>query len=325
MGIIDDPLWQALGRMQIEPDGAALTFAKRLARENGWSRPHAEAVMEEYRRFLYLAATGSAQVTPSDQVDQAWHLHLAYTRHYWEVLCAQIIGRPLHHGPTAGGGAEGRKYRSLYADTLARYRETFGQEPPVDIWPPSDVRFAGTYQWVDRSRNVIVPRRAVTFGGAAGGAGLLAACTALAAESSGRKSGSALDGLFDLIFGSDSSFFGFFITVFVLIVLFGMLIGRLQRRKPPARQVTRRSQRNVGDSGGVDSGGSSFDDWSTTGSGAAAGGAAFIAGGGDFGGSGADGGWDSSDGDSDSGSDSGGASGGDSGCSSGCGGGCGGD
>lgn len=98
-----------LGRleaMRIEPEGADRTFVSRLAEENGWTPAYAERVLNEYRRFLFLAVTAGHAVTPSDEVDQAWHLHLAYSRHYWGELCPQILGRPLHHGPTAGGRAE---------------------------------------------------------------------------------------------------------------------------------------------------------------------------------------------------------------------------
>lgn len=319
MGHIDDPLWHALVGMRIEPEGASLTFTRRLARENGWSRTYAAAVVLEYRRFLYLAATGDTTVTPSQQVDQAWHLHLAYTRHYWGELCAHIIGRPLHHGPTAGGSAEGRKYRNLYAETLTRYREVFGAEPSPAIWPDGDQRFAGDYQWVDRSRHVLLPRRAVSIAGMTGAATLLAACTALAADNAGGDGSSAFDRVLDVIFGSDIAFFGFIILMFIVLVVIINTIDYLRG----GRGRTARRRRNPRDN--RDSGGSSDiggDGWSSGGSGAAAGGAAFMAGGGDFGGSGADGGWDS-----DSGSSGGGdsSSGGDSGCSSGCGGGCGGD
>lgn len=155
----DDPLWTALAAMRIEPADAALSFADRLAAENGWSRPEAAAVLEEYRRFLYLAATTSDAVTPSDAVDQAWHLHLAYSRHYWDVLCGEIIGRPLHHGPTAGGAAEAARYRDQYRATLAAYRAAFGTEPPPEIWPPAERRFAVWARRIDLDRSIVVPRR----------------------------------------------------------------------------------------------------------------------------------------------------------------------
>lgn len=308
--MVEDSIWQALAQMRIEPPGAALGFTRRLARENGWSRGHAEAVMTEYRRFLYLAATGTTEVTPSDQVDQAWHLHLAYTRHYWEELCARIIGRPLHHGPTAGGASEGRKYRALYAETLQRYRDTFGEEPPRDIWPPSDIRFGTRYQWVDRTRHYLLPRRAVSIAGMAGGAALLAACTALAASkvsevtrtSSSSQSFDALIGIVILL-----------VAALVLVLLLRWSWRSARRLMVPKAQADRRKR---GDDSSDSSCGLSFEGWSDAGgAAAAAGGAAFVAGGGDFGGGGAEASWDGDSGGSDSG--------GDSGCSSGCGG-CGG-
>jgi hypothetical protein len=43
-------------------------------RANGWSRPFALRAIEEYRKFVFLALVADHQVTPSDQVDQVWHL-----------------------------------------------------------------------------------------------------------------------------------------------------------------------------------------------------------------------------------------------------------
>lgn len=130
----DHPVWQRLSGYSIGPDDAALPFGDRLARENGWSRAHADRVIEEYRRFCFLAVTGTTDVTPSDAVDQAWHLHLTYSRDYWERFCPDILGKPLHHGPTRGGGDECARFFRQYADTLSRYEAVFGQ-PPADLWP----------------------------------------------------------------------------------------------------------------------------------------------------------------------------------------------
>ena len=108
------PVWIALSRYSIGPDDAALSFAHRLARENRWSVAHAARVIEKYRRFCFLAVTAPHPVTPSDAVDQAWHLHLSYTRDYWERFCPDVLGRARHHGPTAGGGAEQARYFASY-------------------------------------------------------------------------------------------------------------------------------------------------------------------------------------------------------------------
>lgn len=139
----DEALWQRLEAHTIGPPDASLTFADRLARENRWSPERAEQVILEYKRFCYLARTaaGGGQVTPSDAVDQAWHLHLTYSRDYWEVFCPHVLGAPLHHGPTAGGPVERSRYYDQYAATLKAYEEAFGCPPPSDIWPGARRRF----------------------------------------------------------------------------------------------------------------------------------------------------------------------------------------
>lgn len=131
----EHPVWQRLSSYTVGPENAGLTFLARLARENGWSAPYAERVFDEYRRFCFLAATGEEELTPSDAVDQAWHLHLAYTRDYWGRFCPEVLGLSLHHGPTAGGDTERSRFFDQYARTLLRYEQVFGKIPPGDIWP----------------------------------------------------------------------------------------------------------------------------------------------------------------------------------------------
>ncbi|MEO8374707.1 MAG: hypothetical protein ABI471_05750 [Sphingomonas bacterium] len=129
------PVWVALSNYSIGPKDAALPFAARLARENGWSADHAERVIAEYKKFCFLAVTGDAALTPSDAVEQAWHLHLTFSRDYWERFCPEVLGRPFHHEPVAGGGAERHRYFEQYAETLKRYEQMFGEAVPTDIWP----------------------------------------------------------------------------------------------------------------------------------------------------------------------------------------------
>jgi hypothetical protein len=129
------PIWRALAEYQIGPAGVTLSFAARLARENGWSPPYTERVIEEYRRFCFLAVSSGHPVTPSDAVDQVWHLHLTYTRDYWDRFCPEVLGRPLHHGPTAGGPDEQHRFYEQYAATLRSYERTFGHAPATEIWP----------------------------------------------------------------------------------------------------------------------------------------------------------------------------------------------
>nr|WP_248459369.1 hypothetical protein [Sphingopyxis sp. MSC1_008] len=131
----DHPVWAALSSYAVGPCDTPLSFGQRLARENGWSADLTERVFEEYRRFCFLAATSEAELTPSDAVDQVWHLHLTYTRDYWDRFCPKVLGRPLHHGPTAGGHVEQSRFFDQYALTLQRYEQVFCAAPPKDIWP----------------------------------------------------------------------------------------------------------------------------------------------------------------------------------------------
>lgn len=135
-----DPLWIAIRDFPLDAAAADFSFSQRLARDHLWTDAYAERVIAEYRRFLYLMARADKTVTPSADVDEAWHLHLSYTRSYWDGLC-RIVGRALHHDPTEGGPEESARFRDAYSTTLALYRSTFGTAAPWDIWPPPDRRF----------------------------------------------------------------------------------------------------------------------------------------------------------------------------------------
>lgn len=157
-----------------------LTFAARLARENGWTSSYTDRVLVEYKRFVFLAMVADHPVTPSDQVDQAWHLHLTYTRSYWDQLCGEVLGRPLHHGPTQGGEKEATKYADWYAKTRKRYEAVFGEAPPANIWPDSAIRFGVDlhYQRVNTKRHWVVPLPAMLEGLGMRGKGAIGAIAA---------------------------------------------------------------------------------------------------------------------------------------------------
>lgn len=159
---IERELWQRLAAFELDAVDAALPFSRRLARENGWSESFSRRAVEEYRRFVFLAMVAGHPVTPSDEVDQVWHLHLCYTRSYWEDLCGQVLPRPLHHGPTRGGSKERGKFDDWYRRTLASYERVFGEPAPASWWPTPELRFAPRrWQRVDVGRTFQVRRSAV--------------------------------------------------------------------------------------------------------------------------------------------------------------------
>lgn len=118
----------------------ALDLAAVLVRKFRWSRDHAEAAVEEYRRYCFLAATNESGVSPSAEVDEVWHLHLQHTRDYWERFCPQVLRMSLHHEPGGRSRARDGVFRTQYADTLARYQQVFGP-PPEAFWPGTVARF----------------------------------------------------------------------------------------------------------------------------------------------------------------------------------------
>lgn len=134
-------LYERLSAFRFDESDAVFPFVSRVERENGWSSAYAARVITEYRKFVFLALAAGHSVSPSDQVDQVWHLHLLYTRSYWDRFCRETLGRPLHHEPTKGGHDENDKFRASYAATLESYRRHFAEEAPSDIWPAADVRF----------------------------------------------------------------------------------------------------------------------------------------------------------------------------------------
>ena len=161
-------LWDRLEAFEFSPGVTDLPFARRLARENRWTEPFALRAIQEYKKFCFLAVTTGQEVTPSDAVDQVWHLHLTYSRSYWDRFCPETLRCPLHHGPTGGSSADQTRYYRQYADTLRLYEEGFGETPPEDIWPDAKRRFLiDPYAFrVNPADVFMIPRHLGYIGGA---------------------------------------------------------------------------------------------------------------------------------------------------------------
>ncbi|HYG47976.1 MAG TPA: hypothetical protein VD846_08540 [Allosphingosinicella sp.] len=124
----------ALADLRIDPPEDHTSFEAALAARQGWNLRFAQRIAGEYRRFLYLAAVAGVEVTPSQLVDEAWHLHLTLP-HYREILCGRILGRPLEHRPGTGTPDDDARCDRQYRQTLALYERLFGEPAPFDIWP----------------------------------------------------------------------------------------------------------------------------------------------------------------------------------------------
>ena len=117
MNVQQAELYQRIQAFSLDDPDANLAFSKRLARDNAWNAQYTQRVIEEYKKFTFLAVVAGHPVTPSDQVDQVWHLHLIYTHSYWEEFCPNVLQIPLHHGPTRGGRSEHNKFNDWYSKT----------------------------------------------------------------------------------------------------------------------------------------------------------------------------------------------------------------
>jgi hypothetical protein len=138
---INDPLWVNIKDFQFDKEDDEFTYARKLSFENNWKYEFTQKVVTEYKKLLYLCALSEQPLSPSPLVDKAWHLHLSYTKSYWEDLCKGILGKHLHHEPSKGKEGEMEYYDNLYKDTLSYYEKIYGTKPPSEIWPSSMEEF----------------------------------------------------------------------------------------------------------------------------------------------------------------------------------------
>ena len=145
---------------EVGSSNVGLSFIGRLCREQNWTRAYAGRAFREYKRFMLLTVLAGHPVTPSEEVDHVWHLHLLYTRSYWHELCRDILGQEIHHGPTLGGNAEKEKFVDWYEKTLLTYEKVFEERPPKDFWPSSRKRFrnAGDWKTYNAGRHFLMPK-----------------------------------------------------------------------------------------------------------------------------------------------------------------------
>ncbi len=162
MQLPDINLWNRLMEFELDDPDSDFTFTDRLSRENDWSLEFSILAVEEYKRFMYLICVGGHPMTPSDHVDQVWHLHLLYTQSYWQDFCRDVLNQQIHHGPTKGGNNEKAKYDDWYARTKETYQTIFETPPPENIWPPHEIRFGQLiFTRVNRHTHWVFPK--ITF------------------------------------------------------------------------------------------------------------------------------------------------------------------
>lgn len=107
---------------------------QRYAKDHGLPLEVAREHEAEVKKYLALCAlTPGGGLGMSRVIDELWHTLIWFTRDYHR-FCEEVAGRYLHHGPTSEEDLATGKNLDDYAQTLALYRQYFG-EPPKHFWP----------------------------------------------------------------------------------------------------------------------------------------------------------------------------------------------
>ena len=90
-----DPLWLKLNLMNAEGVAAFAPMLRAMQTQMGQNAEMAQRVIEEYRKFLFLAMRAGHQVIPPGIVNDVWMMHLQSAQNYWETLGQMIGERPM--------------------------------------------------------------------------------------------------------------------------------------------------------------------------------------------------------------------------------------
>lgn len=85
-------------------------------------------LIEEVVKFLTLVGKYNVRLSPSYNVDMAWHEFILFTKKY-EEFCNLNFGRFIHHTPEDNKVANNK----TYLKTIQLYIKHFGKPDP-DVW-----------------------------------------------------------------------------------------------------------------------------------------------------------------------------------------------
>ena len=114
------------------------SFILKIAQNLKIKKSLAKEYYAEYLRFIYLAAISETPITPSKAIDKIWHLHLQYTRSYWDDLCDGIIGKRIHHDPGSLVDNENEYFKIQFRQTISQYHLYFTSFLRHDAWFKKD-------------------------------------------------------------------------------------------------------------------------------------------------------------------------------------------
>lgn len=121
-------LWEKIEAFNLDCPLAEYGFSTRLAAENAWTKNFTQKAIQEYKKFMYLAAMSDTMVSPSEIVDVVWHQHLVFTQSY-TAFC-EILGKSIHHFPSLHSKEDYSRFKLAKERTARLYNENFGALPP---------------------------------------------------------------------------------------------------------------------------------------------------------------------------------------------------
>lgn len=86
-------------------------------------------ILVEVLRFMHLVVLSGERLTPSQQVDLAWHEFILFTKLYSE-FCNAHFGRFIHHYPAHNDDNNKEGFRKLHY----YYKKHIGLNPNPKLW-----------------------------------------------------------------------------------------------------------------------------------------------------------------------------------------------
>jgi hypothetical protein len=101
----------------------------KLVHQYNWQHKHAVIVVHMYKNFLFLNAKYGEKykLTPSEEIDEIWHLHILETKKYRKD-CYAIFGKYFDHNPMSFKGDIKANYTEMaqsFNKMLELYRKEF--------------------------------------------------------------------------------------------------------------------------------------------------------------------------------------------------------
>lgn len=128
---MDLNLWNKIEKFDLVFPNSEYGFATRLSFENNWTEHFTLKAIEEYKKFMFLAAISNQMVSPSEIVDIVWHQHLIFTESYKEFCL--LLGKKIEHIPSTHNKNEKETFLRAKSETKKLYEQNFGVQPD-EFW-----------------------------------------------------------------------------------------------------------------------------------------------------------------------------------------------